>query len=146
MEVVKISVKVWMNTIFFNALFFGIMGAVYGEIYWLFSVPFIYIGGVVAGLPFLVFTILLVKAASLFPYSASGKVCWIAVVESLFIALFYMSVNYVVRNKFSLNSSLTQCLTGTTIAACWLSLYICRKSFADHTEMSAPANLPTDTK
>ena len=140
MDIVITSFKVWFYTVLFNAALFGVLSAVQLKPVMLLAVPILIVGGLIVGLPFLVLNIILVKAASLLPYSPAGKICWIAAIQSAFVGLFYMSIEYALENRFSLFDPYVQFLTGTTIAALVIALYVNRSDFKASTAIERTDN------
>lgn len=144
MNVEKTGVRVWFYAILINSALFGAIAALMWNPFWIASIPFTAVGGVIAGLPFLLVTIVLIKLASVFPYAVVGKISWVAVILSICVVLFYMLIEYQVDNVFSLRIDYMQLLTGTTIAGIWTAMYCCRRDF-EVVDDQVPENKETTT-
>lgn len=129
MSKVGASFRIWAITILINAMLFGFIHLLSGNFWVAAQGVTIFFMSFIIGLPFWLITLILVEVTTRMPYSAIGRMCWIAGTMAALIALFYACVSWLVTGRFSLVHRDIALLTGTTIAALLVALFLNRSTF-----------------
>jgi hypothetical protein len=123
------SFKIWAITVCLNAFLFGLIELLLGNIWAAMGSVIILITGYIIGLPFWLLMWLLMEVIMAFPYSATGRIAWLAGILAILVALSYAAAGWITTDHFALSEPPLGLLTGTTIAALILALYWNRKAF-----------------
>lgn len=137
MSTALLGFRVWIATIFINAVFFLLSGLFVDGIPDVLLGMLFFLIGIFVGVPFLILTIALIHVTRLIPYRTAGRMVWLFGVESGLVIAFYAFLSFLFDQGFSLNKDM-RLLTGTTIAAFLVSLWLNRKGF-DGKSVDGPA-------
>jgi hypothetical protein len=124
------SFKIWAITVCLNAFLFGAIELLSGNIWAAMGSVIILVVGYIIGFPFWLLMWLLMEVIMALPYTATGRMTWLAGILSILVALSYAAVGWITTGHFALSEPPLGLLTGTTIAALILALYWNRKAFA----------------
>lgn len=144
-----VGFRIWIVTVLLTVLTMGIfivIDALYVSLQDLISgILLMSFVGLVVSIPFLVLTISLIHIVKRFPYDLAGKMAWLFAMESIFVLLFYAGLEYLIDGRFGIANDFARMLTGTTIAAFLVALYLIRGAFARASAGSSTAAASTET-
>ncbi len=123
------SFKIWAITVCLNAFLFGLIELFLGNIWAAMGSVIILVVGYIIGFPFWLLMWLLMEVIMAFPYTAIGRIVWLAGILAILVALSYAAAGWITTGHFALSEPPLGILTGTTIAALILALYWNRKAF-----------------
>lgn len=128
MTSISVAVKIWAKTVFLNALLFGIVAMLKGEILEMFGAGLILIGGFMITLPLLVLIAPLVRVSNWLPYGIPAKATWLTFFLTLLIILVYGWASLIIDDMLFKAGSMVSQLLGTTIAGLLIAVLTTRKS------------------
>ena len=140
MSAIAMSFRIWFITVLLNALLYGVVSLLGGEVYGVLIAMVLFVVGFVITLPFWLVILVLIEIVMRSPYSATGRLCWLGGAMAAFVALFYACTAWLLFGHFTLNEPAISLLTGTTIAAIIAALFLSRKAFRKTTGDTFIAN------
>lgn len=89
MSIFKLSLRIWIQTILFNALITGIGTLLMGQIFGFIAIFILSVLGIVFAIPLLPLTNALIRFSVQLPYSPPARIVWLGFCLSVLIVLFY---------------------------------------------------------
>ncbi len=89
MSILKLSLRIWVQTILFNALITGIGTLLMGQIFGFIVIFILPVLGIVFAIPLLPLTNALIRFSVQLPYSPPARIVWLGFCLSVLIVLFY---------------------------------------------------------